>query len=157
MRLVPLLQISVLLGALWGAGEVAETLGLPALVAEILVGMLLGPEGTDLVPHVDAFTAAGQLGLLLLVLEGGLHVEMATIRRVGSKAFAIAISGTTLPVLLSMAVLPALPPFSLRDALVAGTSLSRAKAPVRPHAEGRRVGNAKKKNIRNPPKFKRKI
>lgn len=124
MRLVPLLQISGLLGALWGAGEVAETLGLPALVAEILVGMLLGPEGTDLVPHVDAFTAAGQLGLLLLVLEGGLHVEMATIRRVGSKAFAIAISGTTLPVLLSMAVLPALPPFSLRDALVAGTSLS---------------------------------
>ena len=79
--------------------------GLPALVAEIIVGMVMGkslpssktcgpfyliansppwsnffavasagPNGLDVVSHVDALVVAGQLGLLLLVLEGGLHI-----------------------------------------------------------------------------------
>ena len=110
MQLVTLLQLSLRLLCAYAAGEVAERwLSCPALVAEIVVGMCLGPNGLDLVPFSEALSAAGSLGLLLIILEGGLNIELATMRRVGWKAFAIAISGTTLPVAVSLAVLPALP------------------------------------------------
>ena len=69
-------------------------------------------------------TIIGQLGLLLIVLEGGLYIELSTLRAVGWKAFAIAISGTSLPVLACILILPLLPPFSMLEAVAAGTALS---------------------------------
>ena len=120
-----LLAVALLLFATWLCGLICEhKLGWPALVGEIVAGMLLGPGLADLVPHVEALSLVGQVGLLLLVLEGGLHIEIATLKRVGWKAFAIAISGTCLPVLCSWLILPALPDFRATDGLVAGTSLS---------------------------------
>lgn len=110
--------------AAWLAGAAVERVGCPALVAEILVGMVLGPPILDVVPYVPALTIVGQLGLLLLVLEGGINIELQTLKKIGWKAFAIAISGTTLPVLACIVVLPALPPFSFLEALAAGTALS---------------------------------
>jgi Kef-type K+ transport system membrane component KefB len=114
----------LLCAATWLAGSAVERVGCPALVAEIVVGMVLGPPMLDVVPYVDALTIIGQLGLLLLVLEGGINIELQTLRQIGWKAFAIAISGTTLPVLACVAVLPLLPPFSMLEALAAGTALS---------------------------------
>ena len=114
----------LLCAACWIAGNLVERVGCPALVVEILVGMVLGPPVLDVIPHVDGLTIIGQLGLLLIVLEGGLYVELQTLREIGPKAFAVAISGTTLPVLACIAVLPALPPFSMLEALCAGTALS---------------------------------
>jgi Kef-type K+ transport system membrane component KefB len=121
---VELAELVLLFSSCWAAGELAQRVGCPALVAEIVVGLVLGPAVLDVVPFVDALTALGQLGLLLLVLEGGLNIELATMRRVGWRAFAIAISGTTLPVLLTLAVLPRFEAFSSLEALCAGTALS---------------------------------
>ena len=56
---------------------------------------------------MSAPAASARAGLLLIVLEGGLCIELQTLRRVGWKAFAIAISGTMLPVLGSVLILPA--------------------------------------------------
>lgn len=66
----------------------------------------------------------GLLGLLLIVLEGGLHIELTTMQSIGRKAAFIAVSGTTLPVLLSLAVLPRFHAFSNLEGLIAGVSLS---------------------------------
>lgn len=119
------LSISLMFFATWAAGQaVEEWLGWPALCMEIVVGMALGPRGFDLVPFDKALISAGQLGLLLLVLEGGMHIELATLRRVGWKAFAIALSGTALPVLGTLLVFSFLPAFSFSEALIMGTSLS---------------------------------
>eukprot|EP01052_Picozoa_sp_SAG31_P070916 SAG31_NODE_29803_length_389_cov_1.586207_1_plen_88_part_01 len=79
-EVVELAELVLLLFASWLAGWAAEKAGCPALVAEILVGMVLGPTVLDIVPYVPALTAVGQLGLLLLVLEGGLNIELATLR-----------------------------------------------------------------------------
>ena len=59
----------LLLGCVFLGGALADRVGCPALIAEIVVGMVLS--SLRLVPYVDALTAIGQLGLLLLVLEGG--------------------------------------------------------------------------------------
>merc|ERR1711935_1197546 len=64
------------------------------------------------------------LRLVLLVLEGGLHIELQTLRKVGVKATAIALTGTLLPILITTAVFAPLDQFSFKEAVVAGTSLS---------------------------------
>ena len=119
-------RLASMLTAAWGCGAAAEELlGWPALVAEICVGMILGQDSFDLVPSFEpAVKAVGMLGVLLLVLEGGLNIDLATLQRVGWKAFAIALSGTILPVLATVALLSPFPAFSFTESLVAGTALS---------------------------------
>ena len=68
----PILQVAALVllcGSVYAGGALADRVGCPALIAEISVGMVLS--SLKLVPFVDALTVVGQLGLLLLVLEGG--------------------------------------------------------------------------------------
>jgi Kef-type K+ transport system membrane component KefB len=118
------LQVSLFAFVVWVTGFGFDLCGLPALVGEIVAGMVLGPEALDFVPYADAFILLGQIGLVLLVLEGGLHIELTTLRVVGPKAFCIAFAGTTLPLLLSWGILPAFDEFSKKEGLIAGTSLS---------------------------------
>lgn len=66
----------------------------------------------------------GLFGLLLIVLEGGLHIKLTTMQSIGRKAVFIAFSGTTLPVLFSLAILPRFHAFSNLEGLLAGVSLS---------------------------------
>lgn len=58
------------------------------------------------------------------MLEGGLHIELSSMKTIGRKAFFIAITGTTLPVLFSLAVLPRFDAFTHLEGLIAGVSLS---------------------------------
>ena len=80
------------LAALYLVGELARRCGAPALVGEIIVGLVLGPYGLDVVPQTRACTIAGELGLALLVLEGGLHVDLKTLREVGGVASALRVA-----------------------------------------------------------------
>lgn len=97
-EIVEVLWVCLLLFALRATGAVSETyLRSPALIAEIVVGAVLGPHVLDVVPEVDGVRLVGLLGLLLIVLEGGLHIELSTLKQLGGKAFLIAITGTTMP------------------------------------------------------------
>ena len=51
----------------WLFGAVARRLSAPALVGEVVAGMVLGPKGLDAVPHDEAFALIGAVGLALLV------------------------------------------------------------------------------------------
>jgi len=124
-EIVEVLWLGLLLFCLWFCGAVFEEYGnCPALIAEIVVGCVLGPEVFDVVPEVEGIKLVGLLGLLLIVLEGGLHIELVTMQSIGRKAGFIAVSGTTLPVLLSLSVLPRFHGFTNLEGLIAGVSLS---------------------------------
>jgi Kef-type K+ transport system membrane component KefB len=124
--IMSIMTLSLLLVSTWGAGELVDScFGWPALVGEICAGMLLGPKILDVVPYVRAVTTVGQMGLLLLVLEGGINIQLSTLKKIGWKAGAIALSGTALPVLLTWGLLPLLPGITSNEALLAGTALSR--------------------------------
>jgi len=108
----------------YALGSLAQRLGSPALVGEIVAGMAVGPKGFDLLPNHEAWAAAGTVGLVLLVLEGGLHVDLGTLKRVGRVAFCVALAGTALPLCATWAALAALPAFTSREGLLCGTALS---------------------------------
>jgi Kef-type K+ transport system membrane component KefB len=94
-----------------------------SLVGEIIAGAILGPHCANAIPEVEAVRLIGEVGLCLLVFEGGLSVDTKRIRSIGKSAFLIAVTGTLLPVLLGWGLMLALG-YGTMEGLAAGTALS---------------------------------
>lgn len=86
--------------ALFGAklfGELAERVGQPAVLGELLAGIVLGPSVLGLVPLSDGIFLLSEIGVVLLLFEVGLETNLEDLMRVGAPAMAVALAGMTLP------------------------------------------------------------
>jgi Kef-type K+ transport system membrane component KefB len=86
--------------ALLGAklfGEVAERAGQPAVLGELLAGVLLGPSMLGLVPLSAGIQLVAEIGVILALFEVGLETELAKLIQVGGPALAVALAGMVLP------------------------------------------------------------
>ncbi|HYF38897.1 MAG TPA: cation:proton antiporter [Gemmatimonadales bacterium] len=88
-------------------GELAERIGQPAVLGELLAGVLLGGSLLGVVPtegtageivHVFA-----ELGVVLLLFEIGLETDLREMFRVGPASLSVATVGVVLPFLLGFA------------------------------------------------------
>jgi Kef-type K+ transport system membrane component KefB len=102
-----LLLIAIIAAAKVG-GELAERLGQPAVLGELLVGVLLGltPLRAAAADPAIAFVAA--IGIILLLFEAGLGSELDEFARVGVSATLVAIIGVVLPLVAGFGVAYAL-------------------------------------------------
>jgi Kef-type K+ transport system membrane component KefB len=89
---------SALLGAKL-LGEIAERLGQPAVLGELLAGVLLGPSVLGLVPLTAGILLVAEIGVILLLFEVGLETDLFELARVGPPALAVALAGMVLPFL----------------------------------------------------------
>lgn len=116
--LVAVIVATKLLGAL------AQRLGQPAVLGELIAGILLGGSALRLLdPSAPVIHALAELGVLVLLFEIGLHTSVRSLASVGGSATTVAIVGVALPFALGMLVarmlgLPTIP------ALVASASLT---------------------------------
>ena len=112
-------------GALYYGGLAFDLVGCPALVGEIVVGMVLGPDVADMfsADMVSSLITVGQAGLMLMVLEGGISMDADVLRAKGIRAVVLAATGTALPVLLGWGTMAVLGHGSL-EALASGIALS---------------------------------
>jgi Kef-type K+ transport system membrane component KefB/predicted amino acid-binding ACT domain protein len=99
-----LVDILVVLLAAKLAAEVAERVHVPAVVGEIVAGILIGPSVLGLVGHDEVLTVLGELGVILLLLNVGLEMSLAQLGAVGRAALAVACIGVVVPVLGGTAV-----------------------------------------------------
>jgi Kef-type K+ transport system membrane component KefB len=58
------------------AAEIAERVGQPAMIGEILAGLILGPALLGLIHESPELTAIADIGLLMLVLLAGMEIEL---------------------------------------------------------------------------------
>jgi K+:H+ antiporter len=113
--LVFLLQVALLLGVALALGRLAVRLGLPALVGELLTGVILGPSLLgELTPGLLArvfpndagqlhlIDAVGQIGVLLLVGVTGIQLDAMMLRRRGATGVKVSLSGLLLPLALGI-------------------------------------------------------
>lgn len=95
----------VFLTATYLAGiALSKFLKMPALVGEIFAGIILGPELLDYVPYEESFVLLGEIGLIFLVLEAGIDIDLVTLKLVGSRGCVIAIFGTILPFIIAFSI-----------------------------------------------------
>ncbi len=85
------------------AAEVSERIGIPPVLGEILAGILIGPsvlKWVDPVSHVavaDMILLLGEIGVILLLLQVGLEMDLGELRRVGKSALVVALIGVAVP------------------------------------------------------------
>lgn len=94
-----LVQLFILFAAAKLAGELFERLHQPAVVGELLVGMLLGA-GMLGVVHVEDelfLREFAELAVVILLFRVGLETRLSDIKAVGGTALAVAIAGVVLP------------------------------------------------------------
>ena len=82
------------------SGEVFEQLHLPAVLGEILAGVLAGPFVADLVRLDDAIYAIAQIGAIFLLFTIGLETRPKDLISVGATSLYVALAGMTLPFVL---------------------------------------------------------
>ena len=83
---------------------VRRVLRMPPLVGEILAGVLLGPNLAGYVPFPVSFVMLGEMGLLLLLLDAGVTVDLPTLRLVGGRGLLIAVVGSMLPISIAFGI-----------------------------------------------------
>ena len=82
-------------------GELAERIGQPAVLGELVAGVLLGASALGVVPadgtEAELIHALAELGVLLLLFEIGLETDLREMFRVGAASLSVATVGVVLP------------------------------------------------------------
>ena len=85
-------------------GEVAQRLGQPAVLGELLAGVLLGGSALGIVdPANPVIAVLAEIGVIVLLFETGLHTELRSLLSVGSEASTVALAGVVVPFALGYA------------------------------------------------------
>lgn len=97
-------------------GEIAQRVGQPAVLGELVAGVLLGGSVLGVIePGDPVIHAMAEIGVIVLLFETGLHTELRSLLGVGSSAAAVGLAGVIIPSVLGfflaralgVAVLPA--------------------------------------------------
>src|SRR6266404_9343658 len=112
----PALQLALLLASLLPAVKIAASLcercGAPAILGELLVGVVLGPGAVDLL-HLHVFDGGQATGALMLLAQvggfvlmfiAGLETDIDRMRKAGGAAFFVALGGVIVPFVLGAGV-----------------------------------------------------
>ncbi|TPI36089.1 potassium transporter [Mesorhizobium sp. B3-1-6] len=125
-----------------GIGEVLEILGQPAVMGQLIGGILLGPSLLGWAwPAAERLIFAGdpsqksminaiaQLGVLMLLLLTGMETDLRLVRRVGRACFSISAAGVAMPFALGFVAAQFMPATLLAagsERIVAGLFLGTA-------------------------------
>jgi Kef-type K+ transport system membrane component KefB len=103
------LQLALLIAILLPAGKMVAAacsrFGIPAILGELLVGVIAGPGCFNLLhmrlftgtPAADAFLLMAQIGGLVLMFIAGLETDIDRMREASATAFLVALSGVIWP------------------------------------------------------------
>ncbi len=98
-----LTDILIVLVAAKVAAELAERVGVPAVVGEIVAGVLVGPSMLGLVGHHDeVLRTLGEIGVILLLLEVGMEMDLGELSKVGRASLLVATVGVICPMVLGI-------------------------------------------------------
>jgi Na+:H+ antiporter len=79
-------------------GELAQRMGQPSVLGELVAGILLGGSVLGIVtPNDPVIAAMAEIGIIVLLFETGIHTERAELLKVGHVALVVAIAGVVLP------------------------------------------------------------
>ncbi len=99
---LPMMNILFLLVVVWLVGELFERIKLPAVLGELLAGLLIGPAVFNMIQPSEGLDLLAKLGMFFLMFYAGLQTDPKKLLKTSRKSFAIGIFGTILPFLLGL-------------------------------------------------------
>jgi Kef-type K+ transport system membrane component KefB len=105
-------------------GEAAQRIGQPAVLGELVAGVVLGVSVLGILePGDPVISALSEIGVIVLLFEIGLHTDLGSLLKVGSSALVVGLVGVLVPFVLGYWVahligLPVIP------AVVCGAALT---------------------------------
>ena len=96
-----LLDLLIVIAAAKLAAEGAERVGVPAVLGEIVAGILVGPSVLGLVElggeRGVSLGVLAEIGVLLLLVQVGMEMDLAELGRVGRASMLVAVIGVAVP------------------------------------------------------------
>ena len=91
---------------IWIIGKLFNKIGMPELVGQIVTGMIFGPYGLNILGDhgSEIFIIIGEIGLIMLVVEAGLDVDIGMLKLIGPRGLMVAIFGSQLPLLIGFVI-----------------------------------------------------
>jgi len=132
-----LLALAIIVVAAKGSGYLSTRLGQPAVLGELLVGLILGPTVLDMLhwpvfgdEHLgETLSHLAHLGVLFLMFIAGLEVDIEGIVRAGRPAVLAGVMGVAAPVILG--IVAALPfGFDLQHSIFLGLVLAATSVSI---------------------------
>lgn len=119
-----LLALAAMLAAAKLLGDLFEMVGQPAVLGEMVAGIVLGPSMLGLVdPHQPVIHALSEIGVIILLFQIGLETDLRKLLTVGGAAAVVAAVGVVAPFALGYYAAQALGLPPLAD-LVLGATLT---------------------------------
>jgi Kef-type K+ transport system membrane component KefB len=132
-----LLALAIVIVVAKGSGYLSTRLGQPAVLGELLAGLILGPTMLNMLrwpvfsdPHLEeTLSHLSHLGVLFLMFVAGLEVDLEAMARAGRPSVLAGILGVVAPIALGMAA--ALPfGFDLQRSLFMGLVLAATSVSI---------------------------
>jgi Kef-type K+ transport system membrane component KefB len=91
------LQLAIILVGARVAAEVANRLGAPSVIGELIAGVILGPSLLGLVEVSEVIRLLAEIGVIMLLFEVGLETDLTRLARSGSRSVVVALGGFVAP------------------------------------------------------------
>lgn len=89
--------LAIVLVAAKLAAELFERINVPAVLGEIIAGILIGPSVLGIVQPSNSLHLLAELGVIVLLAEVGLEMDLDELRRVGRVSMFVAVIGVVVP------------------------------------------------------------
>jgi Kef-type K+ transport system membrane component KefB len=95
------LELAIILVAARLAAETATRFGAPAVIGELIAGVILGPSVLGWIEVNEIIQLLAEVGVILLLFDVGLETDLGRLLRSGRSSTLVALGGVLFPFLLS--------------------------------------------------------
>src|SRR4051794_20768830 len=123
-------DILIVLVAAKAAAEIAERIGVPTVVGEIVAGIIIGPSLLNAVGNGDeVLRTLGEIGVILLLLDVGLEMDIDELAKVGRSSILVATVGVVTPMVLGIGAMELIGQ-DFKTSLFVGAALTATSAGI---------------------------
>ncbi|MCP9312762.1 cation:proton antiporter [Liquorilactobacillus satsumensis] len=111
------------------AGHLTARCGIPAVLGQLLIGIVLGPGVLNLIHPSESITQFAEIGVILLMFMAGIESDLQQLKKYLKPALSVAVSGVILPVVV-MGATSLLFGYHLQEALFIGVVFSATSVSI---------------------------
>ena len=93
-------QIALILIATLLAAAISQRLGMPAVIGQLLAGVLLGPGVLGVLQHTELMRAGAEIGVIILMFIAGIESDLDLLKKYFKPAISVAAIGVLFPMIV---------------------------------------------------------